>query len=83
MLVAAGASLVLAALRGDGLGFGTAARLPLYCLGLLVIGVLTWWEATRRRTGVLPSWTSPPALIGAWTLAWIYVPAWLRFSTTT
>jgi len=78
-LVAAGISLTLAALRGDGFGFGTAARLPLYCLGLLGIGVLTWWEATRRRTGVLPSWTSPPALIGAWTLAWIYVPALAAF----
>lgn len=73
-LVAAGLILVLGAFRSDVLGFG-AAVLPLYCLGLLFIAVLLWWEATRRRTGVLPTWTSPPVLIAGWTLAWIYLPA--------
>jgi hypothetical protein len=75
LLVTAGIVLVVAAVRGDGLGFDGAALLPLYCLGLLFIGVLLWWEATRRGTGVLPSWTSPPALIAGWALAWIYAPA--------
>jgi hypothetical protein len=79
VLVAAGALFVLAAFRGDGLAFGTAALLSLYCLGLLFIGILLWWEATRRRTGVLPSWTSPPVLIAGWTLAWIYMPALVAF----
>jgi len=75
VLVTAGIVLVLAAFRGDGLGFDGAALLPLYCLGLLFIGVLLWWEATQRPTGVLPSWTSPPALIAGWAFAWIYAPA--------
>jgi len=79
VLVASGALLVLAAFRGDGLGFGTTAQLPLYSLGLLFIGVLTWWEATRRRAGVLPAWTSPPALIAGWALVWIYLPALAAF----
>jgi hypothetical protein len=79
VLVAVGVFFLSAAFRGDGLGFATASRLPLYCLGLLFIGVLTWWEATRRRTGVLPAWTSPPALLAGWTLAWIYVPALAAF----
>ena len=74
-LAAAGLFLVLAAFRSDGLGFGAEALLPLYCLGLLSICVLIWWDATRRRMGVLPSWTSPPVLIAVWALAWIYLPA--------
>jgi hypothetical protein len=78
-LITAGVCLVLAAFQGDGLGFGTGALLPIYCLGLLCIGVLLWWEATRRRMGVLPTWTSPPVLIAGWTLAWIYVPALAAF----
>jgi hypothetical protein len=28
---------------------------------------------------VLPSWTSPPALIAAWTLGWIYLPSLVPF----
>ena len=75
VLAAAGLFLVLAAFRSDGLGFGTEALLPLYCLGLLSICGLIWWDATRRRMGVLPSWTSPPVLIAGWALAWIYLPA--------
>jgi hypothetical protein len=74
VLMVAGASLLLAAVRGDSLRFGDGS-LPLYCLGLLYVGVLTWSESTGRRTGVLPSWTSPPTLIAGWTLAWIYLPA--------
>ena len=79
VLVAAGLLLVVVAFRDDGLGFGTEALLPLYCLGLLSIGMLLWWEATRQRTGVLPTWTSPPVLIAGWALAWIYVPALVAF----
>ena len=78
VLIAAGLFFVLAAFRGDGLGLDAPA-LPLYCLGLLAIGVLTWWEATRARTGALPSWTSPPALIAGWALGWIYLPALAPF----
>src|SRR5262245_60889725 len=74
LLIAAGLFLLLVALRGEGLVFGAAA-LPLYCLGLLSIGVLTWWESARRRVGALPSWTSPPALIAGWSLVWIYLPS--------
>ena len=79
VLITAGGCLLLAAFLGDDLWSGTGALLPMYCLGLLCIGVLLWWEATRQRTGVLPSWTSPPVLIGGWTLAWIYVPAGVSF----
>jgi hypothetical protein len=79
VLITAGVFLVLAAFREDGLAFGVSAQLPLYCAGLLFIGVLAWWEATRPRTGVLPSWTSPPALIAGWSLAWIYGPALAAF----
>jgi hypothetical protein len=71
VLIAAGLLMVLAAFGGD--EFGSAA-LPLYCVGLLFIGLLTWWEAARPRAGVLPSWASPPALIAAWALGWIYAP---------
>ena len=79
VFVAAGSFLLLVALRGDGLSFGTTKPLPLYCLGLLFIAALAWWEATRRRTGVLPTWTSPPALVAGWTLGWIYLPALAAF----
>jgi hypothetical protein len=72
--MAAGLSLVLAAFRGDGIWLVDSA-LPLYGLGLLAIGALVWWESTRPRTGPLPAWTSPPALIAGWTLAWIYLPS--------
>jgi hypothetical protein len=72
-LMAAGLFVVFAAFGGDDLQFGGAA-LPLYCLGLLFIGVLTWWEAARPRAGVLPSWVSPPALVAGWALGWIYAP---------
>ena len=78
VLIATGLFLVLAALSGYGLEFGTAA-LPLYCLGLLFIGVLTWWEASRPRAGVVPSWASPPALIAGWALGWIYAPGLASF----
>jgi hypothetical protein len=79
VLITAGLILVVAAFRGDGLAFGLSAQLPLYCAGLLFIGLIAWWEATRSRTGVLPSWTSPPALIAGWSLAWIYGPALAAF----
>jgi hypothetical protein len=79
VLVTVGSCLVLAAFRGEDLAFGGPAQLPLYCAGLLFIGALTWWEATRSHTGVLPSWTSPPALIAGWSLAWIYAPALAAF----
>lgn len=78
-LVSAGVLLVLASLRGDWLETGLETQLPRYCVGLLFIGFLAWWEATRPRTGVLPSWTSPPTLIAGWTLAWIYLPALTTF----
>lgn len=77
-LIAAGLLVLLAAFLGNGFDFGSAA-LPGYCAGVLFIGVLTWWESTRERTGVLPSWTSPPALVGGWTLGWIYAPAVAAF----
>ena len=79
VLIAAGVCLVLVAFAGDDLWFGTGASLPTYCLGLLCITVQLWWETTRRRTGVLPTWTSPPVLIAGWALAWIYVPALVSF----
>ena len=77
-LISAGLLLLLASFRGNDLDFGNAA-LPGYCLGLLFIGFVTWWESTRGRIGVLPAWTSPPALIAGWTLGWIYVPAVAAF----
>ena len=69
-LIVAGLFLVVAAFRVNGLGFENSA-LWLYSLGLTYIGVLTFWESTRLRVGALPSWTSPPALIAGWALAWI------------
>jgi len=77
-LIVAGLFLVLAAFRVNGLGFENSA-LWLYSLGLTYIGVLTFWESTRLRAGALPSWTSPPALIAGWALAWIYAPALAPF----
>jgi hypothetical protein len=77
-LIVAGLFLVLAAFRVNGLGFENSA-LWLYSLGLTYIGVLTFWESTRLRVGTLPSWTSPPALISGWALAWIYAPALAPF----
>ena len=71
---AMGLLLVLAAFLDSGSG-STDSALPLYVLGLLAIGALTWWESTRPRTGVLPSWTSPPALIAGWSLIWLYLPS--------
>jgi hypothetical protein len=79
LLVGAGLLLLLAAFRGNSVRSDAGALLPYYCLGLIVIALLLWWEATRRRTGVLPSWTSPPAVIAAWALAWIYLPALAPF----
>jgi hypothetical protein len=76
--IAAGIFLILAAVDGNRGGFGDGA-LPHYGLSLLPVAWLTWWESTRPRTGVLPPWTSPPALIAGWTLAWIYVPALTAF----
>jgi len=76
-LSAVGLLLVLAAVRVDWLAFD--AVLWKYCLGLLYIGALAFWESTRRRTGTLPSWTSPPALIAGWTLVWVYAPALVPF----
>jgi hypothetical protein len=79
VLLTAGLILVIVALRGDAFAFGAAAQLPMYCLALLFMGGLTWWEASRRRSGVLPAWTSPPALIAGWTFGWIYGPALAAF----
>jgi hypothetical protein len=76
--IAAGIFLIVAAVGGNRGAFGERT-LPLYGLSLLVIGWLTWWESTRPRAGVLPAWTSPPALIAGWTLAWIYVPSLAAF----
>ena len=78
VLMAAGTFLLLAAISGNHVAIGDGL-LPLYGLSLLPIGWLTWWESTRPRTGVLPAWTSPPALIAGWTLAWIYVPSLMAF----
>ena len=83
VLITAGVCFVLTAFFWDDLRFGRSALLPIYGLGLLAIGVLLWWEATRRRTGVLPTWTSPPVLIAGWALAWIYVPAVVSFLDDT
>jgi hypothetical protein len=79
VLTTAGSLLVLGAFLGDVLAFGPTRLLPLYCLGLVAIAGLLLWEATRRPTGVLPAWTSPPALIAGWTLAWIYLPSLVAF----
>ena len=78
VLTVAGLFLVVAAFRVNGLGFENSA-LWLYSVGLIYIGVLTVWESTRLRVGALPSWTSPPALIAGWALAWIYGPALAPF----
>jgi hypothetical protein len=75
VLITIGVVLVAASFRASDLASGASAQLPLYCTGLIFIGALTWWEATRSRRGVLPAWTSPPALIAGWSLAWIYGPA--------
>lgn len=79
VFAAAGLLFLLAAFRGDGFAFGSESPLALYCLGLIFMAVLAWWEATRRTTGVLPAWTSPPALVAGWTLGWIYLPALAAF----
>jgi len=72
--VAMGLLLVLAAFLDGGLGSADSS-LPLYFLGLLALAALTWWESTRPRVGMLPAWTSPPALIAGWTLLWLYLPS--------
>ena len=76
--VAMGLLLVLAAFL-DGDSGSSDSSLPLYFLGLLAIGALTWWESTRPRTGMLPAWTSPPALIAGWALIWLYLPSLVVF----
>ena len=79
VMMAAGTLLMFAAFLVQDLAFAGASQLPLYCLGLLFMGALAWWEATRRPGGALPVWTSPPVLIAGWSLAWIYLPALVAF----
>ena len=78
-MVAAGTLLTFAAFRVQDLVVTGASQLSLYGLGLLFMGGLVWWEATRRRSDALPVWTSPPTLIAGWSLCWIYLPALVAF----
>ena len=79
VMMAAGTFLIFSAFLVQDFAFTGASQLPLYCLGLLFMGGLAWWEATRRPNGALPVWTSPPAIIAGWSLAWIYLPALVAF----
>jgi hypothetical protein len=76
-MMVAGTILLLAAFGANGPRFESG--LLVYCVGLLFMSTLLWWEATWRPADVLPAWTSPPALIAAWALTWIYAPAAVAF----
>ena len=81
VFVGAGIFVILGAFGGENLAAGTGG-LPLYALAISFLILLLWWECTSAAVtinGVLPRWISPPALLCAWTLAWVYGPATVAF----
>jgi hypothetical protein len=81
VLLGVGSLVVLGAVGADTLLSGTGG-LALYFTVLAYLALLLWWELTGSAVaadGVLPRWLSPPALICAWTLIWVYGPATLAF----
>jgi hypothetical protein len=81
VFIGVGVFVLLAAIGTDMLVSGTGG-LPLYCLALTFLAVLLWWELTgtgRAADAILPRWVSPPAMICAWTLVCVYVPATMAF----
>ena len=77
-LTGAGFVAIAVAIAGTGWGL-SQPTLAIYSSGLLYLALLWWWHSTRPQAGILPSWVEPPAVITAWTLLWIYLPAVVAF----
>ncbi len=77
VLIGAGGFVLLAAFGADALWSGPGG-LPLYGFALFYLALLFWWESAGSPPmphGVLPRWISPPALICAWMLVLVHLPA--------
>ena len=80
LAIAVGLSFLLVA--AGGIDTTRSSDFALYCAGLAYLGAIAWWEigaASRTGSGALPGWLAPPALISAWALLWIYLPATVAF----
>ena len=77
-LIAGGLLILLGAAGADRAASMQSDFIP-YCFGVLFLMAVVGIEVTRPNSKAAPAWLSPPALLAAWTLTWIYLPALAAF----